>query len=61
MRPPLRFRGQIEPGIGPKGAFDDTMREYACFLPIGDQLHAWYTGNGYGTTGIGHVIRPWTS
>jgi len=42
-------------GLGQQGAFDDTQRCYACVVKEGDQYRCWYTGNGYGATGIGYA------
>ncbi len=42
-------------GIGPTGAFDDEQRCYVSVLRNDDTYHCWYTGNGYGTTGMGYA------
>jgi len=39
--------------VGEAGAFDDTQRCYATVMKHGDQYRCWYTGNGFGVTGIG--------
>ncbi|MCG3147671.1 MAG: hypothetical protein PCFJNLEI_01112 [Verrucomicrobiae bacterium] len=49
--------GEPDLNVGAPGAFDDAMVGYPCVLRIGDELHCWYTGNGYGAAGIGHVVR----
>lgn len=41
--------------IGMKGAFDDYQRSYACVIKHKDEYRLWYTGNGYGDTGIGYA------
>jgi len=43
-------------GIGQEGAFDDKQRSYACIVKRKDIYHMWYTGNGFGSTGIGYAI-----
>jgi len=45
-----------ELGVGEPGAFDDRQRCYACVVKEGAQLRCWYTGNGYGATGIGYAV-----
>lgn len=40
-------------GVGAPGAFDDHQRSYASVLQVGDEYRLWYTGNGFGTTGMG--------
>jgi len=42
-------------GVGEPGAFDDHQRSYVSALLEGSQYHVWYTGNGFGATGIGHA------
>ncbi len=42
-------------GIGDKGCFDDVQRSYACVIKEGELYHMWYTGNGFGNTGIGYT------
>jgi hypothetical protein len=44
-----------ELGVGGEGAFDDYQRSYPCVVRRGDQLHCWFTGNGFGATGIGYA------
>jgi len=43
-------------GIGPAGAFDDKARSYACVIKQENIYHMWYTGNGFGQTGIGYAL-----
>ena len=42
-------------GVGARGSFDDHQRSYAAVLAHGGRLHCWYTGNGFGVTGIGYA------
>lgn len=42
-------------GTGPQGTFDDHQRSYPCVVRDGEHLHAWFTGNGFGTTGLGYA------
>jgi hypothetical protein len=41
-------------GIGAKGSFDDHQRSYASVVKEGDEYRMWYTGNGFGSTGMGY-------
>lgn len=43
-------------GVGPPGAFDDHQRCYASVVKYGDEYRCWYTGNGFGATGIGYAV-----
>ena len=43
-------------GVGKAGEFDDHQRSYACVVRHGEQYRCWYTGNGFGTTGMGYAI-----
>ena len=43
-----------EVGMGAAGAFDDHQRSYPCVVQHGDSLRCWYTGNGFGSTGMGY-------
>jgi len=43
-------------GIGPEGAFDDAQRSYAAVVRQDDQYLMWFSGNGYGATGMGFAI-----
>ncbi|MEI6914713.1 MAG: hypothetical protein WCL39_06235 [Armatimonadota bacterium] len=45
-----------ELGVGHKGAFDDTQRCYAFVLKHNEEYRCWYTGNGYGRTGVGYAV-----
>ena len=40
-------------GVGEPGRFDDRHRCYAGVVPDGGRYLCWYTGNGFGTSGIG--------
>jgi len=42
-------------GVGAPGEFDDHQRSYACVLRHGDEYRCWYTGNGFGATGMGYA------
>ena len=42
-------------GIGEKGAFDDIQRSYASVVKHGDEYRMWFTGNGFGATGMGYA------
>jgi hypothetical protein len=44
-----------ELGVGAAGAFDDYQRSYACAVREADTYHLWYTGNGFGATGMGYA------
>ncbi len=44
-----------ELGVGEPGAFDDFQRSYPCMVQEGDTLHCWFTGNRFGTTGMGYA------
>jgi hypothetical protein len=43
-------------GVGQPGSFDDRQRSYACVIKKGNIYHMWYTGNGFGQTGIGYAV-----
>lgn len=45
-----------ELGVGRAGTFDDVQRSYPCILRHGNELRCWYTGNGFGRTGIGYAV-----
>ncbi len=47
-----------ELGIGPSGAFDDIQRSYPCFLQEANEWRCWFTGNGFGTQGMGYAWKP---
>jgi len=42
-------------GIGMPGAFDDHQRSYAVVVKRANDYHLWYTGNGFGKTGMGYA------
>ena len=42
-------------GIGKKGCFDDQQRCYVSVVKFGDTYRCWYTGNGFGQTGMGYA------
>ncbi|OGV71467.1 MAG: hypothetical protein A2340_09860 [Lentisphaerae bacterium RIFOXYB12_FULL_60_10] len=42
-------------GIGAAGTFDDHQRSYAVVVRRADDYHLWYTGNGFGKTGMGYA------
>ena len=42
-------------GVGAPGTFDDHQRCYACVVKNGPEYRCWYTGNGFGATGIGYA------
>jgi hypothetical protein len=42
-------------GVGGSGAFDDQQRCYASVLQCREEYRLWYTGNGFGATGIGYM------
>lgn len=44
-----------EMSIGEPGTFDDLQRSYVSILRQDRRYHCWYTGNGYGTTGMGYA------
>lgn len=43
-------------GIGPPGSFDDAQRSYAAVVKKPDRYLMWFSGNGYGATGMGFAI-----
>lgn len=43
-------------GTGDSGAFDDQQRCYAMVVKHEDEYRCWYTGNGYGATGMGYAV-----
>ncbi|MBI3987349.1 MAG: hypothetical protein HY343_10530 [Lentisphaerae bacterium] len=45
-----------ELGAGAPSAFDDHQRSYPTVIPYRDQYRCWYTGNGFGTTGMGYAV-----
>ena len=42
-------------GVGAAGSFDDHQRSYAAVVAHKGGLRCWYTGNGFGQTGIGYA------
>ncbi len=42
-------------GIGDTGCFDDRQRCYVSVIKCGDVYRCWYTGNGFGQTGMGYA------
>ncbi len=44
-----------ELGHGAPGAFDDHQRTYPCMLDDGGVRRCWFTGNGFGATGMGYA------
>lgn len=42
-------------GVGQQGAFDDHQRCYACVVRHEGQYRCWFTGNGFGATGMGYA------
>jgi len=45
-----------EMGVGTPGAFDDHQRCYASVVKQGDEYRCWYSGNGFGATGMGFAV-----
>lgn len=45
-----------ELGVGNPGAFDDRQRCYVSVVRCGDEYRCWYTGNGFGATGMGYAV-----
>ena len=45
-----------ELGVGAPGAFDDRQRCYVSVVKCGDEYRCWYTGNGFGATGMGYAV-----
>lgn len=43
-------------GVGEQGSFDDEQRCYPAILKHNDEYRCWYTGNGFGATGIGYAV-----
>ena len=42
-------------GTGPPGSFDDQQRCYAMVVKHEGEYRCWYTGNGFGATGMGYA------
>ena len=47
-----------ELSTGNAGAFDDHQRSYPSIVSSNGEWHCWFTGNGFGTTGIGYAVFP---
>ena len=45
-------------GVGSPRSFDDQQRCYANVVKHHAEYRMWYTGNGFGTTGIGYAATP---
>lgn len=45
-----------ELGVGEKGCFDDHQRSYPVVVCERDVFHCWFTGNGFGSTGMGYAV-----
>ena len=50
------FGPEGELGCGAPGSFDDHQRSYPTIVAHEDEYRCWYTGNGFGSTGIGYAI-----
>ena len=53
-----RYGPAGELGIGADGAFDDHQRSYPSMVSSNGKWHCWFTGNGFGATGIGYAVCP---
>jgi hypothetical protein len=42
-------------GVGPDGAFDSKQRCYTAVIKHGKKYRCWFTGNGYGSSGMGYA------
>ncbi len=42
-------------GVGETGCFDDRQRCYVSVIKSGDTYRCWFTGNGFGETGLGYA------
>ena len=51
-----RYGADGELGVGEDGAFDDQQRSYPAIVAGNGELHCWFTGNRFGTTGIGYAL-----
>ena len=45
-----------ELGVGEDGSFDSQQRCYVSVVQYGEEYRCWYTGNGFGSTGMGYAI-----
>ncbi len=43
-------------GVGTPGAFDDRQRCYVSVVEHNGEYRCWYTGNGFGATGMGYAV-----
>ena len=43
-------------GVGEPDTFDSEQRSYTAVTREGDEYRCWYSGNGYGATGIGYAV-----
>lgn len=53
-----RYGPDGELGVGDDGAFDDQQRSYPSIVSSNGGLRCWFTGNGFGATGIGYAVLP---
>ena len=51
-----RWGPEGELGVGEPGAFDDHQRSYPTIVRHNDEYRCWYTGNGFGATGMGYAV-----
>ena len=42
-------------GVGSAGHFDSERRCYASVVKHGEEWRLWYSGNGFGNTGMGYA------
>jgi len=47
-----------ELGMGAEGAFDAHQRCYPTVVTHEGEYRCWFTGNGFGSTGMGYAIAP---
>ncbi|MBS3761670.1 MAG: hypothetical protein KGZ25_00065 [Planctomycetes bacterium] len=52
-----RYGPDGELGVGEEGTFDDHQRSYPTVVSDNGRLHCWFTGNGFGATGIGYAVH----
>ncbi|MCJ8331161.1 MAG: hypothetical protein HRT89_19360 [Lentisphaeria bacterium] len=45
-----------ELGFGEPGSYDDVQRSYPTMVSAYGKLHCWFTGNGFGETGMGYAF-----
>jgi hypothetical protein len=53
--PRLGPDGELPPAAPDTQAFDDKQRSYPCILQHNGHLRCWYTGNNFGTHGMGYA------